>query len=236
MKLKALIIDDEPLAHLVVQEYAKEIPFLEIVGQCHLAIDAIKVLKEQSIDLLFLDINMPKLTGLEFLRTLKVTPKVIITSAYPEFALESYDLDVSDYLLKPYRFDRFLKAVNKVQEQYQLEQTAVTPTETSSVEDQQLFIKSDKRLINISLSEIYYLESYGNYVKVWLEKEFHLTPKTLTHFEELLSPSDFFRIHKSFILNRKFIDYVEGNFVVMKNGKQLTIGKTQRSTFKSFLG
>jgi len=208
MKLKALIIDDEPLAHLVVQEYAKEIPFLEIVGQCHLAIDAIKVLKEQSIDLLFLDINMPKLTGLEFLRTLKVTPKVIITSAYPEFALESYDLDVSDYLLKPYRFDRFLKAVNKVQEQYQLEQTSGTTTESSSSDDQQLFIKSDKRLINISLSEIYYLESYGNYVKVWLEKEFHLTPKTLTQFEELLPSSDFFRIHKSFILNRKFIDYV----------------------------
>lgn len=235
MKLKALIIDDEPLAHLVVQEYAKEIPFLEIVGQCHLAIDAIKVLKEQSIDLLFLDINMPKLTGLEFLRTLKIVPKVIITSAYSEYALESFDLDVCDYLLKPYRFDRFLKAVNKVHELYQLEEATNGTVETSTTDDQQLFIKSDKRLINIALSEIYYLESYGNYVKVWLEKEFHLTPKTLTHFEGILSTTDFFRIHKSFILNRKFIDYVEGNFVVMKNGKQLPIGKNQRSSFKQFI-
>ena len=236
MKLRALIIDDEPLAHVVVQEYAKEIPFLEIVGQCHLAIDAMKVLKEEEIDLLFLDVNMPKLTGLEFLRTLKVAPKVIITSAYPEYALESYDLDVSDYLLKPYRFDRFLKAVNKVQEQLQLEHSSNTSTDTPTSNDQQLFIKSDKRLINISLPEIYYLESYGNYVKVWLEKEFHLTLKTLTHFEALLPASDFFRIHKSFILNRKFIDYVEGNFVMLKNGKQLPIGKNQRSSFKVFLG
>lgn len=236
MTLKALIIDDEPLAHLVIQEYAKELPFVEIVGQCHLATEAISVLKEQSIDLLFLDINMPKLTGLVFLRTLKTAPKVIITSAYPEYALESFDLDVCDYLLKPFRFDRFLKAVNKVQELVSLEQTAPITTEKPASEDQQLFIKSDKRLINISLSEIYYLESYGNYVKVWLENEFHLTPKTLTHFEELLPTLDFFRIHKSFMLNRKYINYVEGNFVVMKNKKQLPIGKNQRSTFKEFLG
>lgn len=236
MKLKALIIDDEPLAHLIIQEYAKELPFLEIVGQCHLATEAISVLKEQSIDLLFLDINMPKLTGLEFLRTLKVVPKVIITSAYAEHALESFELDVCDYLLKPFRFDRFLKAVNKVQELVALEQITPISKENSSTEDQQLFIKSDKRLINISLSEIFYLESYGNYVKVWLENEFHLTPKTLTHFEELLPTTDFYRIHKSFILNRKYINYVEGNSVVMKNKKQLPIGKNQRSSFKEFLG
>ena len=236
MNLKALIIDDEPLAHLIIQEYAKELPFLEIVGQCHLATEAISMLKEQPIDVLFLDVNMPKLTGLEFLRTLKVVPKVIITSAYPEYALESFDLDVCDYLLKPFRFDRFLKAVNKVQELVALEQSAPTSAEKPNTEDQQLFIKSDKRLINISLSEIYYLESYGNYVKVWLENEFHLTPKTLTHFEQLLPASDFFKIHKSFILNRKYINYVEGNLVLMKNKKQLPIGKNQRSTFKEFLG
>lgn len=236
MKLKAIIVDDEPLAHLIIQEYAKELSFLEIVGQCHLATEAISLLKEQSFDVMFLDINMPKLTGLEFLRTLKIVPKVIITSAYPEYALESFDLDVCDYLLKPFRFDRFLKAVNKVQELVALEQSVHASTENSSSENQQLFIKSDKRLINISLSEIYYLESYGNYVKVWLENEFHLTPKTLSHFDELLPTLDFFRVHKSFILNRKYINYVEGNFVLMKNKKQLPIGKNQRSTFKAFLG
>lgn len=235
MILKALIIDDEPLAHVVVKEYAKELPFLEIVGQCHLAVEAISILKEQEIDLLFLDINMPKLTGLDFLRSLKVIPKVIITSAHPEFALESFDLDVCDYLLKPYRFNRFLKAVNKVHELYQLETSSSAQADIVDTDDQLLFIKSDRRLINISLSEIYYLESYGNYVKVWLENDFHLTPKTLSYFNDRLPSIDFFKIHKSIILNRQYINYVEGNFVIMKNKKQLPIGKNQRASFKEFL-
>jgi len=235
MILKALIIDDEPLAHVVINEYAKELPFLEIVGECHLAVEAISILNEQEIDVLFLDINMPKLTGLDFLRSLKIIPKVIITSAHPEFALESFDLDVCDYLLKPFRFDRFLKAVNKVHELLQLETITKSSADSVSSDDQQLFIKSEKRLINILLSEIYYLESYGNYVKVWLEDAFHLTPKTLSYFNETLPSTDFFRIHKSIILNRRYIKYVEGNFVIMKNETQLPIGKNQRNSFKEFL-
>jgi len=214
MILKALIIDDEPLAHLVIQEYAKEVSFIEIVGQCHLATEAIPILKSQQIDLLFLDINMPKITGLAFLRTLTVAPMVIITSAYQEYALESFELKVCDYLLKPFRFDRFLKAVNSAYELHQLKNPTIatsTNPEPSTAENQQLFIKADKRLVNIDLSTIYYLESYGNYVKIWLEKEFHLTPKTLTHFEEILPSTNFFKIHKSYILNRQYIDFVEGN-------------------------
>ncbi|MEM1124793.1 MAG: response regulator, partial [Bacteroidota bacterium] len=118
--LKALIIDDEPLAHMVILEYVKDIPFIEVVGQCNLATEAISALRQQPVDLLFLDINMPKIKGLDFLRTLKNPPLVIITSAYQEYALESFELDVCDYLLKPFRFDRFLRAVNKAQEVYQL--------------------------------------------------------------------------------------------------------------------
>lgn len=238
MILKALIIDDEPLAHLVIQEYAKEVSFIEIVGQCHLATEAIPILKSQQIDLLFLDINMPKITGLAFLRTLTVAPMVIITSAYQEYALESFELKVCDYLLKPFRFDRFLKAVNSAYELHQLKNPTIatsTNPEPSTAENQQLFIKADKRLVNIDLSTIYYLESYGNYVKIWLEKEFHLTPKTLTHFEEILPSTNFFKIHKSYILNRQYIDFVEGNLVTMKNGKQLPIGKNQRGTFRKFI-
>ncbi len=239
--LKALIIDDEPLAHVVIQEYAKEVSFLEIVGQCHLATEALTFLKDQEVDLLFLDINMPKLKGLDFLRVLQKKPMVIITSAYQEYALESFELDVNDYLLKPFRFDRFLKAVNKVHELASIKQTiptsdSTTTTKNPTEEAQQIFIKSDKRLINLNIGNIYYLESYGNYVKVWLEKEFHLTPNTLTSFEGKLPTTDFFRIHKSYIIHRQYIDYVEGNFVKMKNGRQLPIGKNQRSTFKQFIG
>ena len=241
--LKALIIDDEPLAHKIILEYVKDVSFVEIVGQCHLATEALSVLRNQEVDLLFLDINMPKLTGLDFLRTLQRKPLVIITSAYQEYALESFELDVCDYLLKPFRFDRFLKAVNKAQELYLLK-NAKTQTESSPIAPKSspvkspptLFVKSDKKHIQLDLSEIYYLESYGNYVKVWLEKEFHLTPKTMTSFETLLPSDTYFRIHKSFIINRQFIDYLEGNFVLMKNGKQLPIGKNNRGAFKAFIG
>ena len=240
MPLRTLILDDEPLAHKVILEYAKDMPLLEIVGQCYLATEAMLFLKQQEVDLLFLDINMPKLKGLDFLRTLKQPPIVIITSAYQEYALESFELDVCDYLLKPFRFDRFIKAVDKAYELFQLKEQRAIATPISApvkktTETQQIFIKADKRLINIAISEIYYLESYGNYVKVWLLDTFHLTPRTLSSFEEQLPQSDFFRIHKSFIINRPFIDYVEGNFVLMKNGKQLAIGKNHRSAFKAFL-
>lgn len=239
MKLRALIIDDEPLAHKVILEYAKDAPSLEIVGQCHLATEALKVLREEDVDLLFLDINMPKLKGLDFLRTLSKKPLVIITSAYQEYALESFELDVCDYLLKPFRFDRFLKAVNKAQELFALKNTPQSinsaPIKPQEKESKQVFIKSDKRLININLSDIYYLESYGNYVKVWTEKEFVLTPRTLSSFVAQLPEKDFMQVHKSFIINRKFIDYTEGNMLRMKNENTVAIGKNYRADFKRFL-
>ncbi len=239
MNLRALIIDDEPLAHKVILQYASDVPFIEIVGQCHLATEALSVMSNQEIDLIFLDINMPKLKGLDFLRTLSKKPIVVITSAYEEYALESFELDVCDYLLKPFRFDRFLKAVNKALEIFQFKnQTPTAVQESKSVEEKQsnkIFIKSEKRLIQINLDEIFYLESYGNYVKVWLQDRFHLTPRTLTSFDEELPNNTFFKIHKSFVLNRNHIDYVEGNSVVMKNKKLLPIGKNQRQDFKEFL-
>ncbi len=237
MKLRALIIDDEPLAHKVVLEYVSATPFIEVVGQCYLATEALAFLHEQEVDLIFLDIQMPKIKGLDFLRTLKVKPLVIITSAYEEYALESFELEVCDYLLKPFRFDRFLKAVNRALELKQLKSpAAATPVPTSAPsEPEQLFIKSDKRLIQVALEDLFYLESYGNYVKVWLEKEFHLTPRTLSSFEAQLQHTDFHRIHKSYIVNKKQIAYIEGNFLVMKNKQQLPIGKNHRQDFKGGL-
>lgn len=239
MKLRCLIIDDEPLAHKIILEYAKDVSFLEIVGQCHLATEALSLLNNQEVDLIFLDINMPKLKGLDFLRTLNKKPIVIITSAYEEYALESFELSVCDYLLKPFRFDRFLKAVNKALDFYQMKNQTKTVASTSTSpqkeESNQIFIKSDKRLMQIELAEVYYFESYGNYVKVWLEEEYHLTPRTLSSFEEELPSADFYRIHKSFIIHRKFIDYLEGNLLMMKNKKSLPVGKNHRGDFKRFI-
>ena len=159
VKLKALIVDDEPLAHDVIIRFAKDVPDLEIVGQSFLALDALEFLRQQSVDLIFLDIQMPKLKGLEFLRLLDNKPMVIITSAYEKYALESFDLEVIDYLLKPYRFDRFLKAVRRAFEQGQLKasQAETTIIQGASTPQQQLFIKSDKRFIQIQIEDIYYL-------------------------------------------------------------------------------
>lgn len=238
--MKALIIDDEPLAHDIILTYVKDVDYIDVVGQCHLATEALSFLRTKEVDLIFLDINMPKLKGLDFLRTISNPPIVIITSAYEEYALESFELNVCDYLLKPFRLSRFLKATQKALELFELKNQKPEMIEKSIISNesktaQQIFIKSDKRLIQIDLSEVYYVESYGNYVKVWLENNYILTPRTLSSFEEQLSQNDFFRIHKSHIVNRKFIDYVEGNMVMMKNQTTLVIGKGQRSTFKRFL-
>lgn len=230
--LTALIIDDEPLAHKVILEYAKDIPFLEIAGQVYKATDAYAILQKEAIDLLFLDINMPKLKGLDFLRTLPKKPAVIITSAYEEYALEGFELQVSDYLLKPFRFDRFLQAVHHVHQQLAMVDSKAAPT-SEAVESDKIFIKVDRRQIQLRITDILYLESYGNYVKVWTGSSFHLTPRTLSSFVPEL-PATFVRIHKSFIVQKACIDYIEGHQAVMTNGQRLAIGKNHRAAVKEW--
>jgi len=231
MKLKTLIIDDEPLAHEVILKYLEDVPFIEVVGQCYLATEALTLLNSQSVDLLFLDINMPKLKGIDFLKILSQKPQVIITSAYQEYALESFELDVCDYLLKPFRFDRFLKAVNKAQENYKLihhqaEQTVTTNTEQPAATS--IFIKVDKKLIQLELSDIAYLEAYGNYVKVWVGDKSYLTPRTLSSFEEQLNQTDFVRVHKSFIVQKSHINFIEAAAITMNNGNVVALGKSYK--------
>lgn len=237
MSLRCLIIDDEPLAHDIILAYINDVPFLTNIGHCYRATEALDFLSNHEIDLIFLDIRMPKLNGLDFLRTLQHKPLVIITSAYEEYALESFDLAVCDYLLKPVRFDRFLKAVNRAQEVYNLKNPIDKPINISQKEiaiTDKITIKVDKKHVLISLDDIFYLESLGNYVKVWKEDGFLLTPRTLSSFEEQL-PSTFVRIHKSFILNKKQLHYIEGNVVFLKNAQQLAVGKNYKATIKHLL-
>lgn len=236
MSLRCLIVDDEPLAHGVVTEYAKDIPFITITGHCYRATEALDFLTKQQVDLIFLDIRMPKLNGLDFLRTLHHKPLVIITSAYEEYALESFDLAVCDYLLKPFRLDRFLKAVNRALELFQLksQNLGIADIKTIPKNEAQISLKVDKKHILIKTEEIQFLESLGNYVKVWKDHDFLLTPRTLASFEEQL-PSDFIRIHKSFILNKKYVDYLEGNTIMLKNGQEVPIGKNFKGIIKQLL-
>ncbi len=238
MKLRCLIVDDEPLAHDVILRYLEDIPFLEKAGQCYLATEAFAFLNHHAVDLIFLDIRMPKLSGLDFLRTLSQRPLVVITSAYEEHALESFELEVVDYLLKPFRFDRFLKAANRALEQYTLrKQTVTAPAQPAALhEAEPLYIKSDKKLVQMQLDDVYYLESLGNYVKVWGRDQFLLTQRTLGSFEEQLPAEAFIRIHKSFILNKKFVHYIEGNMIRLLNGKVLPLGKTFKHVIKLFPG
>ncbi|WP_316845862.1 LytTR family DNA-binding domain-containing protein [Pedobacter psychrodurus] len=238
MSLRCLIVDDEPLAHGVITEYARDILFITIIGQCYRATEALDFLSKQQVDLIFLDIRMPKLNGLDFLRTLPHKPIVIITSAYEEYALESFDLAVCDYLLKPFRLDRFLKAVNRALEFYNLKKQTSNSIETEQTNvrnSRQISIKADKKHILVKIDEIQYLESLGNYVKVWKDADFLLTPRTMGSFEDQLPGDSFIRIHKSFILNKKYVDYLEGNTIVLKNGQQVPIGKNYKSMIKQLL-
>jgi len=242
MKLRCLIVDDEPLAHDVILRYMADTPFLEKAGQCYLATEAIAFLNTHPVDLIFLDIQMPKLSGLNFLRTLKHPPLVIITSAHEEYALESFELQVCDYLLKPFRFDRFLKAANRALSLFTLQHgnaiatPAPAPAKTDSAAGATpLYVKADRKLIQLQPEQLYYLESLGNYVKVWDDKKYLLTQRTLSSFEEQLPADIFVRIHKSYIINRRHVQYIEGNIIRLTNGKELPLGKNYRHVIKQLL-
>ncbi|WDE08755.1 response regulator transcription factor [Thalassomonas viridans] len=222
--LRVLIVDDEPLAHEVVITYLNECQDLELAGQCYSGAEALAFVKENPVDLIMLDIEMPVLTGFDFLSMLPQKPQVVITSAYQEYALEGFNMDVTDYLLKPFRFDRFMQAIDKVKQRRL--QTQPQATETGSQNDgQTIFIKVDRKQVQVNLAEISCFEAYGNYVKVWRNNRALLTPKTLTSFEQSLPGKQFVRVHKSAIVNYRMIDYIEGDTLKLTDGKEVAIGK-----------
>lgn len=229
--IRCLIVDDEPLAHKVIRSYCEDLPYVEIVGSAHSAIEAMNFLNAQTIDLLFLDINMPRIQGLDFLKTLTNPPLVIVTTAYQEFALESYEQRVIDYLLKPFSLERFLKAINRANEQKKLldgqSKPVAQPVITSVPERETLFIKGDKKVHQISVSDILYMESYGSYVKVHLPAELIITLERLVNYESKLADQGFIRIHKSYLVPIKKIEVIEGNELVVA-GQRLPIGAVYR--------
>ena len=218
--MKCISIDDEPLAHKVIKNYCGNLSFLTVAKECHSAFAAIDYLNENQVDLIFLDINMPKLKGLDFLRTLKNPPLVIVTTAYQEYAMEGYELNIIDYLLKPFSFERFLKAINKAQEQKKMldatQQKPIaiqspTPTNTTPIDNETIFVKGDKKIHQVPLNSILFLESLGSYVKIHLENETITSLDRLTNFENSLPKTQFLRIHRSYIVALKKIQTIEGN-------------------------
>ncbi|QXP53184.1 LytTR family DNA-binding domain-containing protein [Cellulophaga sp. HaHa_2_1] len=222
MMLQCIIADDEPIARQIIETYIQQIPNLSLVASCKDAFEVMQVLAEQHVDILFLDINMPKLSGLSLLKTLQVKPSVILTTAYSEYALEGFELAVTDYLLKPFSLERFIQATQKVQ-QKTIDISPMIAIEEKE-EAQTIFVKSDKQIIKINFDEIAYIEAYGNYIKIFTTKMI-LTPQTLTEFLTKL-PQQFVRIHKSFVVNFEKIKVIEGNLIHLNETVKLPIGKS----------
>jgi DNA-binding LytR/AlgR family response regulator len=229
MEIKALIIDDEPLARNVIKEYAKKIPSLQILGECEDAICAHQMLQTKLVDLIFLDINMPKLSGIEFLKSLKNPPLVIFTTAYSEYAMDGYELNIIDYLKKPFSFERFCKAYFRAEELLLLKKTA-TNNETENTQSEFIFIKSDKKSIKVNITDISYIEGLGDYIKVYINDKKLVTNLSMKKIENLLPAKLFYRIHKSYIISINKIESIEGNMVKINNIK-LPIGNSYRQDF-----
>ena len=221
--LNCIIADDEPIARQIVESYVDAIPYLNLVASCKNAFEVLEVLQDTQVDILFLDINMPKLSGLSLLKTMQKRPNVIITTAYPEYAIEGFELSVTDYLVKPFSLERFMQAIQKVNKNKEVK------AEVQFIQEEvkeTVFVKSDKKIIKLKLDEISHVEAYGNYVKVYADKMI-LTPQTLADFLEKLN-KDFIRIHKSFIINFKHLKMIDGNQIVLQNDLKIPVGKSYK--------
>ncbi len=223
-KINCLILEDEPLAAEVLEDYINQVPFLELKAKCVDAIYALEILQKQAIDLIFLDIHLPKLQGLDFIKTLQHPPKVIITTAYQEYALQGYELNVVDYLLKPIEWSRFLMAVNKLQQAIEVTNYAhrAVPEEKTY-----LFFNVNKRMVKVFLDEILYIESLKEYIRITTPHKSILTKYQLNQIEELLTRHQFLRIHRSFIVAKNKIETFSATDVEI-GSKQLPIGRNYK--------
>ena len=234
MKFNCLIVDDEPIAQEILEKYISQIDVLNLVGKCGNAFEALNVLHKEPIDILFLDIKMPSLSGLDMLKTLQNPPNVILTTAFSEFGVESYEYGITDYLLKPISFERFLKAVNKLVIP-QNSKLTLTQLEEKIVEPTFIFFKADKKIHKYYFSEIAFIEGSGNYVKIHSQHEKPLLVlDKLTDLQNKLPQKQFIRIHKSFIVNVSHIQKIEGNMIKIED-KVIPISATFKPNLEALI-
>lgn len=213
--MRCLIIDDEPLSVRIIEKYVNELPNLELAGTCENAFEAMNMIKKESPDVLFLDINMPKLSGISLIKSLSNPPLTVFTTAYPEYAVEGFELEVVDYLLKPFSLERFIQAVRKTEEKLAFLNSKSQPEKIPEF----LIIKADKKLYKIDFREIIHLQAYGDYVKIFTEKKTFVTKERLTKIEKDLPENQFLRIHRSHIISLNRIEFIEGNLVKIGKDK-----------------
>lgn len=239
MILKCIAVDDEPLALDIIEDYISKVPFLELVKRTENAIEALQLVQAGGIDLVFLDIQMPDLTGIQFLKIASGKSNYILTTAYSQYALESYDLNVSDYLLKPIAFDRFYKAVEKVRNQMQKEEVAapiaVEPVVVNAavaaapVQDF-IFVKTEHKIQKIQLDDILYIEGLKDYISIFTKNERVITLQNMKKMEETLPKGEFIRVHKSYIVSLDKVESIERSRISI-TGKIIPIGDTYRDEF-----
>lgn len=229
--IKCLIVDDEELARTLLETYARRVPFLEIAGKAKNPLEALSLLNNREVDLIFLDIQMPELTGIEFMRTMNKKPLVIFTTAYPEYALEGYELDVVDYLLKPFSFERFVQAVNKTADRLK-PKTGDTPPPAAEIlstpsKRNHLTLKSEHKLHRIPLEDILYIQSMREYIAVYTPAGRILSLGSLKNLEEELPAGQFIRIHKSYMVALDKASTLEGNMLYVGKEK-LPVGSSYK--------
>ena len=225
--IKAIIVDDDELCRAVISDLLEEVEDIECVANFGNALDAFKFLNENDVDVIFLDVEMPKMSGMELLRNLQIKPLVVMITSHDEFALESYEYDVTDFLKKPLNTPRFLKTIEKIKK-------TLVGEATMKKNDDYIFIKSDSKLVQIKLEDIHWVEALGNYMRLHTDKEKHTVLSTMKEIESKLPTKDFIRIQRSFIVRLDKILSIEDNYVIMKN-KEIHIGKAYKDEFNNRL-
>ncbi|MBC7947475.1 MAG: response regulator transcription factor [Chitinophagaceae bacterium] len=232
--IRCLIVDDEPLARQIIRRYIEQVPILQLSGECGNALQAFALLQQQEVDLIFLDIRMPQLNGNDFLKTLKNPPKVIFTTAYSEYALEGYELDVVDYLMKPIPFDRFLKAVNKAY-QHSTFKSDANPAQDDRKTDSFVYFRADRKMIKVMLNDILYIESMKDYIKVITATGTIITKQSISSVEAMLPEKDFIRSHRSYIVSSRHIKSFTSELIEIHD-TEIPIGKLFRNEVLKVLG
>jgi DNA-binding LytR/AlgR family response regulator len=235
MPIRYMIVDDEPIAHRIIEDYCAEISNLKLVNNSYNALTALEYLSSNTVDLIFLDIQMPKLKGFEFLSTLKQAPPVIVTSAHHEYAITGYEFDVCDYLLKPFSLARFMMAVNKVPTPFAtVIKQSVPSAKLENLEPLSIFVKGDKKQHQVFLTDIVYIEACGNYCILHLKEGKLITQQTLSGFEQLLPSEQFIRIHKSFIVAKAKVQAIESAHLQLEK-KTIPIGQSYKKMLSDWI-